>query len=139
TTKSILPHFSLSASKAASIVAGSVTSQWPSKRPPSSLASGSTRFFTASPCPVKAIFAAAAPQALAIRHPIAQLVATPRTTTRLPCIKLKFCPIRAPTELKSDFGGTPALHHGTAPIGQSLRLFTANPNVWNSRVVQVLY
>jgi len=58
------------------MVEGSVTSQWPSRRPPSSAASGSTRFFSASPCQVSAISAPAAWQAFAIPHAIERLLAT---------------------------------------------------------------
>src|SRR5580692_1131303 len=90
TTKSILPHFSPSTSNTASMVAGSVTSQWPSRMPSSSLASGSTRFFNASPCQVSAISAPAARQALAMPQAIERLLATPRITPRLPCIRPEF-------------------------------------------------
>ena len=41
--------FAAVAANTASIVAGSVTSQWPTTRPPTSWASGSTRFLRASP------------------------------------------------------------------------------------------
>src|ERR1700704_4106623 len=140
TTKSILPHFSLSTSNTASMVAGSVTSQWPSRIPPSSLASGSTLFFSASPCQVSAISAPAAWQALAIPHAIERLLATPRPTPRLPRIRPEFCAIRfLPPELDRIFLGTPALHRGTAQIGPPFGLFTANLNGRNSVVILVLY
>ncbi len=49
TRKSSAPHFVSSVAKVASIVPGSVTSQWPMTSPPMSRASGSTRFLNASP------------------------------------------------------------------------------------------
>src|SRR6266404_734076 len=81
------------------MVAGSVTSQWPSTRPSSSLANGSTRFFSASPCQVSAISAPAAWQALAMPQAIERLLATPRINPRLPCISLESCVIRFPIDL----------------------------------------
>ena len=49
TTKSSPPQRVAISLKTASMVAGSVTSQWPATRPPTSSASGSTRFFSESP------------------------------------------------------------------------------------------
>jgi hypothetical protein len=72
------------------MVAASVTSQWPSRIPPSSLASGSTRFFSASPCQVSAISAPASWHALAMPQAIERLLATPRITPRLPRIRPVF-------------------------------------------------
>src|SRR5216683_2621569 len=112
TTKSILPHFSLSTSNTASMVAGSVTSQWPSRMPPSSLASGSTRFFSASPCQVRAISAPAAWQAFAISGFQSTLIRS---------------------------GGTPALPAGTAQIRASVQgCWSRSPNSRNSGVISVL-
>src|SRR3979490_523231 len=88
------------------MVEGSVTSQGPSKRPPSSLASGSTRFFSASPCQVRAISAPAAWQALAIPQAIERLLATPSITPRLPCISPALCDIRFPIDLDQVWGYT---------------------------------
>src|SRR4051812_17343195 len=124
------------------MVAGSVTSQWPSRMPPSSLASGSTRFLSASPCQVSAISAPAAWQALAMPQAIERLLATPRITPRLPCIKPEFNDIWLPigVDLVSQIptspqgrgisgpphrsGGTPAPPAGTAPIRPRTGLFT---------------
>ncbi len=49
TRKSIVPHFSLSTRKVSSIAASLVTSHSTSVVTPISAASGSTRFFSASP------------------------------------------------------------------------------------------
>src|ERR1700684_4254215 len=85
------------------MVAESVTSQWPSRLPSIPLASGSTRFFSASPCQVRAISAPAAWQALAMPQAIERLLATPRITPRLPCIRPEFCAIRFPIDLEPEF------------------------------------
>ena len=61
-------------------------------------ASGSTRFFNASPCQVSAISAPAARQALAMPQAIERLLATPRITPRLPCIRPEFGDIRFPID-----------------------------------------
>ncbi|MNT99505.1 hypothetical protein D3C72_2423720 [compost metagenome] len=49
TTKSILPQCFSSVEKTSSMVASSLTSQWPARKPSISANSGSTRFFSASP------------------------------------------------------------------------------------------
>ena len=49
TTKSSEPQVFCAVANTASMVAGSVTSQWPNTCAPISCASGSTRFFSASP------------------------------------------------------------------------------------------
>src|SRR5262249_58303701 len=82
---------------------GSLTSQWPSTSPFSSFASGSTRFFSASPCQVSAISAPAAWQALAMPQAIERLLATPSTTPRLPCMREEICAIRSSTNSDLDF------------------------------------
>jgi hypothetical protein len=48
-TKSSDPQADFTAAKAASIEAGSLTSQWPTTSPSTSSASGATRLFNASP------------------------------------------------------------------------------------------
>src|SRR5579871_2222394 len=110
TTKSILPQLCPSTSNTASMLAGSVTSQWPSRRPLMSLASGSTRFFSASPCQVSAISAPAAWQAFAMPQAIERLLATPRTTPRLPCISEECCAIGS--SISSKFW----VHQHLAPV-----------------------
>ena len=62
----------------------------PRTRPPSSAASGSTRFLSASPCQVSAISAPAAWQALAMPQAIDRLFATPKISPRLPFISPEF-------------------------------------------------
>jgi len=52
------------------------------------------RFFSASPCQVSAISAPAAWQAWRCPRAIERLLATPRMTPRLPCIRPDICDIR---------------------------------------------
>ena len=106
----------------------SVTSQWPSRIPPSSLASGSTRFFSASPCQVSAISAPASWHALAMPQAIERLLATPRITPRLPCIRPDFCDIGFP--IAASDRGLEVHQHSTAVQPKSaagLTLFARAP------------
>ncbi len=111
------------------MVAESVTSQWPSRMPPNSFASGSTRFFSASPCQVSAISAPAAWQALAMPQAIERLLATPRITPRLPCIRPEICDIRFPIELAPvwRYTSTPGRYSPNSPRIRAVYLATLTP------------
>jgi len=103
-----------------------VTSQWPSRMPLSSLASGSTRFFSASPCQVSAISAPAAWHALAMPQAIERLLATPRMTRACPASDLNFATCKFPIEL-DHLSGYTALPAGTAQIRHRSSLFASQP------------
>src|SRR6185437_4895116 len=77
-----------------------------------SFASGSTRFFSASPCQVSAISAPAAWQAFAMPQAMERLLAMPSTIPRLPCISPEILAI-AVHQAQGGLG-TPALPSGTA-------------------------
>jgi len=106
-----LPHFSFSTveTRAVDGLRKSVTSQWPSNRPPSS---GGERlepaFLQRVALPGQRDFRRPpAWQALAIPHAIERLLATPRNDPRvLPCIRPEFLRhTLLPPELEQDFSG----------------------------------
>ena len=77
TRKSSSPHFFSTSAKAASMLAASVTSQGTTISQPIDLASGRTRFSSASPWKVKASLAPASWQALEMAQAIERSLATP--------------------------------------------------------------
>src|SRR5436190_5191825 len=86
TRKSIVPHFFSTSAKAASMLAGSVTSHGMTISLPIPLASGRTRFSSASPWKVKASLAPASWQVLEIAQAIERSLATPMIRPFLPAI-----------------------------------------------------
>jgi len=84
------------------MVAASVTSQWPTTNPSTSSASGSTRFFRASPWYVKASSAPWAWQALAMPQAMDRLLATPMIRPRFPRMR------PAGSAIFPRFAGAPA-------------------------------
>ena len=89
TRKSSSPHCFSTSAKVASMLAASVTSQGTMILAPIELASGRTRFSSASPWKVKASFAPCSWQALAMPQAIERSLATPMTRPFFPAIN---CP-----------------------------------------------